>query len=109
MRLGAGYQVVFSISIFFLVLAVVVVASTYRNPNQDARYESTKLQGRCTRDWRCSGVGRDCGKTVAEGADVFVNDIDAAAIANVAQELGATALPGRTDATLPDRLMAQIL
>jgi 3-oxoacyl-[acyl-carrier protein] reductase len=71
-----------------------------------------KLQGRVALvTGAAQGVGRaTAAKLVAEGADVFVNDIDAAAIANVAQELGATALPGDlTDATLPDRLLAQIL
>ena len=57
------------------------------------------------------GVGRATAeKLIAEGADVFVNDIDAAAVESVARELGAIALPGDlTVATLPDRLLAQIL
>jgi NAD(P)-dependent dehydrogenase (short-subunit alcohol dehydrogenase family) len=42
-----------------------------------------------------SGIGRACAKTFAEcGAHVFVNDINAGAATEVADEIGGTALPG---------------
>jgi 3-oxoacyl-[acyl-carrier protein] reductase len=72
----------------------------------------SKLHGRVALvTGAAQGVGRaTAAKLIAEGADVFVNDIDAAAVASVALELGAVALPGDlTDATLPDRLLTQIL
>jgi 3-oxoacyl-[acyl-carrier protein] reductase len=72
----------------------------------------SRLQGRVALvTGAAQGVGRaTAAKLIAEGADVFVNDIDAAVVATAAQELGAIALPGDlTDATLPDRLLAQIL
>jgi 3-oxoacyl-[acyl-carrier protein] reductase len=57
------------------------------------------------------GVGRATAEKLArEGADVFLNDIDADGVAAVAAEVGGTALPGDlTEASLPDRLLAQVL
>jgi 3-oxoacyl-[acyl-carrier protein] reductase len=57
------------------------------------------------------GVGRATAeKLAAEGAVVFVNDIDAETVAAVAGAIGGTALPGDlTDPSLPDRLVAQVL
>jgi 3-oxoacyl-[acyl-carrier protein] reductase len=74
--------------------------------------QTTKLQGRVALvTGAAQGVGRATAeKLIAEGAVVFVNDIDAAALQRVAQALGAVALPGDlTDPALPDRLLAQIL
>jgi len=74
--------------------------------------QTNKLGGRVALvTGAAQGVGRATAeKLVAEGANVFVNDIDAAALQRVAQELGAAALPGDlTDPALPDLLLAQIL
>lgn len=74
--------------------------------------QTTKLRGRVALvTGAAQGVGRATAeKLAAEGADVFLNDIEVDAVERVARELGATAIAGDlTDATLPDRLIAQIL